>query len=108
MAEDSGVKNISEENFAEITGSGVSLVDFWAPWCYPCRIQGPILEKVAEKIGDRARVCKLNVDESRELSMKLGITGIPTLMIFKNGEKVKEFIGLQQDNVLISSLESFM
>jgi thioredoxin 1 len=108
VAEDSGVKNISEENFAEITGSGVSLVDFWAPWCYPCRIQGPILEKVAEKIGDRARVCKLNVDESRELSMKLGITGIPTLMIFKNGEKVKEFIGLQQDNVLISSLESFM
>jgi thioredoxin 1 len=108
MAEDSGVKSVSDDNFDAVIGKGISLVDFWAPWCYPCRMQGPILDEVAKKMGDRARICKLNVDENRETAMKYGITGIPTLLIFKDGEKVKEFIGIQQDDILVSSLESLI
>lgn len=106
MAEDNGVRNITDGDFDEVTGSGISLVDFWAPWCYPCRMQGPILEKVAEKIGGKARVCKMNVEENRETPVKFGITGIPSLLIFKNGEKVQEFLGVQQEEALVSSLEA--
>ena len=108
MAEDNGIRNISDEDFAEVTGKGVSLVDFWAPWCYPCRLQGPVLEKVVEKIGDKAKICKMNVDENGETAMKYGITGIPSLLVFKDGEMVKQFVGLQQDDTLVSTLESLM
>jgi thioredoxin 1 len=100
------VRNIDDVEFNEITGEGVTLVDFWAPWCAPCRIQGPILEKVVKKIGDKANICKLNVDENRESAGKFGITGIPTLLIFKNGEVVKQFVGVQDEDTLVSSLES--
>jgi thioredoxin 1 len=108
MANDNGVKNITTDNFDQTIGNGVSLVDFWAPWCYPCRMQGPILEKVADQIGDKAQICKLNVDENRDVAMKYGITGIPALFIFKDGEKVQEFVGVQQGETLVSSLQSFM
>ncbi|NIM11676.1 MAG: thioredoxin [Candidatus Aminicenantes bacterium] len=108
MTENNAVKNISDEDFEKITGSGVTLVDFWAPWCYPCRIQAPILEKLAEKIGDKAQICKLNVDENGEVAMKYGITGIPTLLIFKDGKIVNQFMGVQDDKILISALEALM
>jgi thioredoxin 1 len=106
MTENNAVKHISNEDFEEITGSGVSLVDFWAPWCQPCLMQAPFLEKVAEKMGDKARICKLNVDENGEVAMKFGITGIPTLLIFKDGKIINQFIGVQDDNVLVSALEA--
>jgi thioredoxin 1 len=108
MATNNGIKNITDENFEEVTGKGVSLVDFWAPWCQPCLIQAPILERVAERVGEKADICKLNVDENREMAMKYGITGIPTLLIFKDGQAVQQFVGLQQDDALVSSLESYM
>jgi thioredoxin 1 len=106
MAETNKVLNITDENFAEVTSKGVTLVDFWAPWCHPCRIQGPILEKVADRVGDKAQICKINVDESRETAMKYGISGIPSLLVFKDGKKVTDFVGVQGDDVLISSLEA--
>lgn len=108
MTELSGVRNITDSEFEVVTRTGLSLVDFWAPWCNPCRMQGPILEKVATKIGQRAQVFKLNVDENARTANKFGITGIPTLLVFKDGEKVKKFVGVQEENVLISTLESFM
>ena len=108
MAEVNGVKNITDSEFEEATGNGLSLVDFWAPWCYPCRIQGPILEKVVEKMGDKVRLYKLNVDENTENAGKYGITGIPSLLIFKDGRMVKQFMGVQGENELVSALESFM
>ncbi len=108
MAEANGVRNLTDNDFEQVTGEGVSLVDFWAPWCYPCRMQGPILEKVAGKLGEKAQICKLNVDENMEVAGKHGITGIPTLLVFKDGEKVKEFVGVQGEEMLVSTLESFV
>ena len=108
MAEANVVTNITDTDFEEVTGNGLNLVDFWAPWCYPCRIQGPILEKVADKVGDGARICKMNVDENQGAPGKFGISGIPTLLLFKDGEVVKEFVGVQNEDVLVSTLESYM
>jgi thioredoxin 1 len=107
MTETNGrVKNVTDDSFNDAVADGVSVVDFWAPWCYPCRIQGPILEKVAGQVGDKFNVYKMNVDENSETAMKHGVTGIPTLLLFKNGQVMKEFVGVQGENVLISQLES--
>jgi len=107
MAKNSNVKELTSAEFDSVITSGITLVDFWAEWCYPCRMQGPILEKVAASIGEKARICKLNVDENRELAIQYGITGIPALFIFKDGKKVQEFIGLQPENTLVKALHSF-
>lgn len=107
MAANKKVKELTSEEFESVIGDGITLVDFWAEWCYPCRMQGPILDKVADRIGEKARVCKVNVDENREVAIQQGITGIPALFIFKDGEKVREFVGLQPEGALVSALESF-
>lgn len=80
------------------------LVDFWAVWCGPCQVQGPIVEDVAASLGDKAKVVKLNVDENPMVAQKFGIMSIPTLMIFKNGMVVKQFIGVQSKETLVSEL----
>lgn len=83
--------------------SGVVLVDFWAEWCGPCKMQLPILEEIAQEMTD-VKVCKVNVDESNRLAVKYGIRSIPTMIVFKNGEKVNQFIGLKQKSELTSQL----
>lgn len=104
MSDVNEVRNITDAEFEEITGNGLSLVDFWAPWCHPCRIQGPILNKVAAKMGEKAKICKMNVDEEREAAMKFGVTSIPSLMVFKDGEMVGSFVGVQQEDILVNKL----
>jgi thioredoxin 1 len=70
------------------------LVDFWAPWCGPCRMQGPLVEKLAEEVGDSAVVGKLNSDEQAEVAAQYGIRSIPTLLVFKDGKPKKSFVGV--------------
>jgi len=106
MNEHTNVQNITDGNFHEMTSTGVSLVDFWAPWCQPCRIQGPILDKVAEQVGEKARIYKLNVDENKNAARIFNVTGIPTLLLFKDGKPVKQFVGIQQMETLVSAIES--
>lgn len=80
------------------------LVDFWAVWCGPCQMQGPIVEDVAKTMTGKAKVGKINVDENPAVAQKYGIMSIPTLMIFKNGTIVKQFIGVQSKDVLLGEL----
>ena len=70
------------------------LVDFWAPWCGPCRMQGPLVEKLAEEMGEVAEVGKVNSDEQGEIAAHYGIRSIPTLIVFKNGKPTKQFVGV--------------
>ena len=70
------------------------LVDFWAPWCGPCRMQGPLVEKLAEDIGSEAVVGKLNSDEHPEIAAQYGIRSIPTILVFKDGKPAKGFVGV--------------
>jgi thioredoxin 1 len=80
------------------------MVDFWAPWCGPCRIAGPIIDKVDEKVAGKAKVYKLNVDENPQAASQYGITGIPTVMVFKNGQVDKTLVGVQQEQVYLNAL----
>ena len=90
----SNIKHITDETFEqEITGSTPVLVDFWAPWCGPCRMMAPVLERLAGELGDSLKVVKVNVDEDAEHARQLGIRGIPTLILFKDGEPVDELVG---------------
>lgn len=84
------------------------LVDFWAVWCGPCQVQGPIVEEVATALGDKAKVLKLNVDENPMYAQKFGIMSIPTLMIFKNGSVVKQFIGVTSKESLVGELNKLI
>ncbi|MCP4150766.1 MAG: thiol reductase thioredoxin [bacterium] len=108
MAEVKGVIHITDESFDTVTGNGVVLVDFWGPGCPPCVTQGPILEKVAKKLEGKAVISKINVQDHRQMASKYKISGIPTLLVFKDGEMVKQFVGLQGEDTLISTLQSHM
>jgi len=87
---------------------GVSLVDFWAPWCGPCRMQEPIIEELAREIGDRATIAKLNVDDEPELASRYGVMSIPTLILFKDGQPVDKLVGLQSKDTLKARLEKLL
>jgi thioredoxin 1 len=98
------VKELTADNFNETIASGTVLVDFWAPWCGPCKMQTPILEKVAPQVEGKAVIAKVNVDEHAPLAAQFGVRSIPTLILFKNGEKVRDFIGVQQEAALLELL----
>lgn len=99
------VHELDDSTFPETIEQGVTLVDFWAPWCAPCTMQGPIVESVAEKIGDKAKVAKVNVDEARRAAGELGIRAIPTVILFKDGKPVQQFVGVTQEAPLIAAIE---
>ena len=84
------------------------LVDFWAVWCGPCRMQNPILEEVDRELGDKGVIAKLNVDENTATAQKFGIMSIPTIMMFKNGTAVKQFIGVQSKETLLGEINKLV
>jgi len=103
MAE--GVVELTDAKFDEVTGKGVVLVDFWAEWCPPCRMQGPIVEKLAEQYAGKVVIAKLDVDSNQASAGKFGVQSIPTLILFKDGKEAKKLIGLQTEAKLTEVLD---
>lgn len=97
----------TDQNFEQevVASEKPVLVDFWAPWCGPCQMMGPIIEQLAEEVGESFKVGKLNVDENGDTAAKFGIMSIPALKIFKGGQVVKEFVGVQAKETLKKALE---
>lgn len=82
------------------------LVDFWAPWCGPCKMLGPVLEEAEKEIGDKAVIAKVNVDDEQELAVKFGISSIPTMVLFKNGNAVERSVGFVAKEKIVSLIKS--
>mgnify|MGYP001399563425 FL=1 len=102
------IKNLSLDNFDnEISSSNTPvLVDFWAEWCGPCKMLGPILEEISEDLKDKLQVVKVNLDENQDLAMKYSIRSIPTLLLFKEGELIDTKVGLLPKGDLVEWLDS--
>ena len=99
--------HLTEANFEkEVLNSDIPvLVDFWAPWCGPCKMLSPIIEEVRKETEGKAVVGKINVDEQQELAMQFGVMSIPTLLVFKNGEIVKKQIGFIPKQAVLGLLD---
>jgi len=107
MSTVSNVIHLTSGAFEKVKGQDKPvIIDFWAPWCGPCRMQGPILDQVSSQIGDRAIVTKVNVDEEPGLAAPFGVQAIPTLVILKGGKVVQRFTGVQQADTLVKALEA--
>ena len=101
----SNVIHVSTQAFDRLNAQPVPvLLDFWAPWCGPCRMQGPILDEVAQRAGEGALVGKINVDEEPELAARFGVASIPTLVLMKGGKVVTRMVGVQQAATLLDAL----
>lgn len=87
-----------------IKSSKPTLVDFFATWCGPCKMQSPILEKVKEKVGDAGTIVKVDIDKNAELAARYCVQSVPTLIIFKNGEPVWRTVGVQQGELLVAKI----
>ncbi|SDX57364.1 thioredoxin [Marininema mesophilum] len=98
------IANITDQSFNTETAAGTVLVDFWAPWCGPCKMVAPVLEEIDQEVGDKLKIKKVNVDENPDSSGRFGVMSIPTLMVFKNGEMVDKMMGFQPKEQLLEWL----
>lgn len=100
------VTELNDKNFSIHIAKGVVLVDFWAPWCMPCKMIAPVLNELAEENVDTFKVGKLNVDENQQTAQKYGVRSIPTLIIFKNGKEAERIVGVKNKAYIKQRVEN--
>ncbi|MBZ7946530.1 thioredoxin [Campylobacter sp. RM9939] len=98
---------LTSENFSQVK-EGIALVDFWAPWCGPCRMLAPVIDELANDFEGKAKICKINTDEQGDLAAEYGVRSIPTLIFFKNGEVVDQLVGAQSKQAITDKLNSLL
>ncbi|RLD41480.1 MAG: thioredoxin [Bacteroidetes bacterium] len=97
---------LTDKNFKTYVKQGVSLVDFWAEWCQPCKLQGPVVSQLADELSaNGVKICKLDVEKNKKISAELGIKSIPTIIIFKKGKPIEQFVGLKGKSFLLKAMK---
>ncbi len=101
---------LTDAEFDEVVRSSdvPVLVDFWAPWCGPCKMMAPVLEEIAEGYAGKAKVCKINTDDSRDSAIEFGISAIPTLILFKGGQVQNKWVGLTNKNDVVAAIDGII
>lgn len=101
------ITDLTADTFKDaIAGQTPVLVDFWAPWCGPCKAIAPILEELSGELGDKIKICKVNVDENDAISAEYGIRAIPTMLVFKDGKMAEQIVGMLPKDALKAKLEA--
>ncbi|HOI50331.1 MAG TPA: thioredoxin [Prolixibacteraceae bacterium] len=108
VADNPNVKTLTQHNFRQQVQAGLILVDFWAPWCGPCKIIAPVLNEIAEEHSPKLRIGKVNVDNQQQLAAKYKVRNIPTLVLFKNGKEVKRFVGVKSKKALMVEVAEYL
>ncbi len=98
------IRQLNNKNFKTVVRSGLVLVDFWAPWCAPCKFIAPILNEIAEEYSDKITIAKVNVDQNQALSQKYHIRNIPTLILFDRGKEIKRITGVKPKKSLLKEI----
>jgi thioredoxin 1 len=104
------VMHISDSEFSDLisTSEVPVLVDFWAEWCGPCRMIGPVIEEIADEYAGKAKICKIDIDEHRDAANQVGVQSIPTVVIFKNGQLEKKWVGVTGKDDITEALDELM
>ena len=98
------IMHLTKDNFDSVTSSGLVLVDFWATWCGPCRMQAPVLDQIDAELSSSVKVCKLDVDDHPDIAQRFGVFSIPTLIVFRDGQMIRKEVGLHSYEQLLSML----
>lgn len=99
------IKTLNNKNFKLVIRSGITLVDFWAPWCGPCKMVAPVLNEIAEET-DKVTIAKLNVDHNQPLAQRYKVRNIPTMIMFQDGKEVKRYVGVKSKKFLMNEIEA--
>lgn len=107
VPDSSKIKILNDQNFQQQTSKGLTLVDFWAAWCVPCKMMAPVLNDLAEDSRVKVNVGKINIEEYGKAASKFAVRSIPTMILFNNGKEVKRFVGFKTKDFLVKEISKF-